>query len=201
MCFGLFEGQRYENAIVHANFFCYFWQKTKETLTFATIFRKTTINHTYKTMQISGKIINVLPERGGVSQRTGQEWKLAQYVLETFEQYPKKVCFEVFGTDRIQQFGIQAGQDLTIDIDIDAHEYQGRWFNTIRAFRCAPYNPAAALGAPAAPADFPPAQAPIPAAGADFPPAQAPLPGAAPAAAAAPADPLAGGESTDDLPF
>ena len=41
----------------------------------------------------------VLPERGGVSQRSGSEWKVASYVLETMEQYPRKCCFEVFGTD------------------------------------------------------------------------------------------------------
>ena len=93
-------------------------------------------------MLIQGKIINVLPERGGTSQRTGNEWKLAQYVLETFEQFPKKVCFEVFGTDKIQQFNIQVGQLLTIDFDIDAHEYNGRWFNSIRAYDVRQVDPA-----------------------------------------------------------
>ena len=145
-------------------------------------------------MLIQGKIINVLPERGGTSQRTGNEWKLAQYVLETFEQFPKKVCFEVFGTERIQQFNIQAGQDLNVDIDIDAHEYQGRWYNTIRAWRVAPYDPN--TSAPAAPGAMPPpAQAaPAPAAApqqpaAPFPPAQSAAPAAMPS------------EPTDDLPF
>ena len=37
-------------------------------------------------MEITGKIIAVLPERGGVSQRTGSEWKVQEYVLETQEQ-------------------------------------------------------------------------------------------------------------------
>ena len=86
-------------------------------------------------MDITGRIIAVLPERSGVSQRSGSEWKVASYVLETQEQYPKKMCFEVFGTDRIQQLNIQAGEMLTVSFDIDAHEYNGRWFNSIRAFR------------------------------------------------------------------
>ena len=37
-------------------------------------------------MEITGKIIAVLPERGGVSQRTGTEWKVQEFVLETMEQ-------------------------------------------------------------------------------------------------------------------
>ena len=86
-------------------------------------------------MEITGRIIAVLPERSGVSQRSGTEWKAGSYVLETQEQFPRKICFDVFGADRIQQFNIQVGEMMTVSFDIDAHEYQGRWFNSIRAFR------------------------------------------------------------------
>ena len=86
-------------------------------------------------MDITGRIIAVLPERSGISQRSGSEWKAGSYVLETQEQYPKKMVFDVFGADRIQQFNIQVGEILTVSFDIDAREYNGRWFNSIRAFR------------------------------------------------------------------
>lgn len=85
-------------------------------------------------MEITGKIIAVLPERGGIS-KTGNEWKMQEYVIETHEQYPRKVCFNVFGSDKIAQFNIQAGEELTISFDINAREYNGRWFNDIRAWR------------------------------------------------------------------
>ena len=150
-------------------------------------------------MDISGKIIFVLPERGGVSQRDGREWKVASYVIETLEQYPRKCCFEVFGIDRINQLNIQVGQMLTVSVDIDAHEYNGRWYNQIRAWKAVPYDPTAVATPAADPAaGFPPAP------DAPFPPAQPAAPAAAPSApavdAAAPA-PAVGGESTDDLPF
>ena len=85
-------------------------------------------------MEITGKIIAVLPERGGIS-KTGNEWKMQEYVLETHEQYPKKMCFNVFGADKIAQFNIQAGDELTVSFDINAREYQGRWYNDIRAWK------------------------------------------------------------------
>ncbi|MBR5600712.1 MAG: DUF3127 domain-containing protein [Bacteroidaceae bacterium] len=85
-------------------------------------------------MEITGKIIAVLPERGGVS-KTGNEWKTQEYVIETHEQYPKKVCFNVFGADKIAQFNIQAGDEMTVSFDINAREYQGRWYNDIRAWK------------------------------------------------------------------
>ena len=85
-------------------------------------------------MEITGKIIAVLPERGGIS-KTGNEWKMQEYVLETHEQYPKKMCFNVFGADKIAQFNIQAGDELTVSFDINAREYNGRWYNDVRAWR------------------------------------------------------------------
>lgn len=159
-------------------------------------------------MEIQGKIINVLPERSGVSQRTGTAWKAGSFIIETIEQFPKKCVFDVFGEDRLNQFNIQVGQMLTVSIDIDAHEYNGRWFNSIRAYKVAPYDPTAVAVAAAEPAAFPPAAAPMtatPAAPAAPAPA-APMPDAAPAAPAdpfaAPAAPAAAfSESTDDLPF
>lgn len=83
-------------------------------------------------MEIQGKIIAVLPERSGVSARG--EWKSQTYVIETQEQYPKKMAFDVFGADRIANFHIQLSEVVNVSFDIDAHEYQGRYFNQIRAW-------------------------------------------------------------------
>ena len=122
------------------------------------------------------------------------EWKVASYVLETMEQYPRKCCFEVFGTDRIAQFNIQVGQMLTVSLDIDAREYNGRWYNQIRAWKVVPYDPNA-VAVPADPnAGFGAAPQAAP-----FPPAASAAP--APAAAPAPEAQAFSGESNDDLPF
>ena len=113
-------------------------------------------------MEISGKIIKVLEARSGVSQRTGNKWMSQQFVIETHEQYPKHCVFSVFGEDRLKQFDIKIGEELTVSFDIDAREYQGRWYNDISAWRVqrgvapvaeqpASYAAAPAQAAPAAP--------------------------------------------------
>ena len=81
---------------------------------------------------MTGVVIAILPERSGVSQRG--EWKSQQFVIETQEQYPKHLCFEVFGADRIAQFNIKGGETITVQFDIDARQYQDRWFNSIKAW-------------------------------------------------------------------
>ena len=102
-------------------------------------------------MEIEGKIIAVIPAREGVSSR-GNQWKSQDYVIETHEQYPKKCCFNVFGSDKIQLFNIQVGEELRVSFDIDAHEYQGKWFNSVRAWKVERIDPNAtpepAQGAP-----------------------------------------------------
>ena len=85
-------------------------------------------------MELSGKVIAVLEPRGGVS-KTGNAWKVQEYVIETHDQYPRRMCFDVFVEDKINQFNIQVGEELTVSFDIDAREWQGRWFNSIRAWK------------------------------------------------------------------
>lgn len=85
-------------------------------------------------MEITGKIIEVLPLQSGTSARTGNPWMSQEYVLETHDQYPKKMLFRVFGEDKIKQMNIQSGEELTVSFDIDANEYQGRWYNRINAW-------------------------------------------------------------------
>ena len=134
-------------------------------------------------MDLTGKIIAVLPASSGVSQRTGNTWMSQDYVIEVPGQYPKKCVFRVFGEDRIKQFNIQMGEDVTVSFDIDAHEFNGRWFNDVRAFNVV-RGAAPVAGAPAQGAPFAQAAAPQDATS-PFPPAQEP----------------AGEGSADDLPF
>lgn len=86
-------------------------------------------------MEVSGKIIQVLPEQGGISKTSGKEWKLQAYVLETQEQYPRKVHFEVFGEDRIKANPCQLDDIVTVSFDIESREFNGRWYTSIRAWK------------------------------------------------------------------
>lgn len=82
--------------------------------------------------EISGQIIAVLPTRSGTSAK-GTAWSSQTAVIETREQYPKKVAFDVMG-EKNTQFNLRVGEYVTVSYDIDAHEYQGRWFNAVRAW-------------------------------------------------------------------
>jgi hypothetical protein len=141
-------------------------------------------------MDLTGKVIAIMEARGGVSARTGNPWMTQEYVIEVPGQFPRKMVFNIFGEDRIKQFNIQPGEEITVQFDIDAREYNGRWFNDIRAYniirgQMAQTVPAAASIAPAA-ADSPfPPQTAGSQASDPFPPTQEP----------------AAENAADDLPF
>lgn len=129
-------------------------------------------------MEFTGKIIAILQPKGGVSKSTGNEWKVQEYVIENHDQYPRKMCFEVFGADKIAQFNIQMGEELTVSFDIDARQWQDRWFNSIRAWKVERVGAPAPMGA--APASM---DSPVP-----------------PASAVPPVD-FSATDEKDDLPF
>lgn len=141
-------------------------------------------------MEVVGKIIQVLPAQEGVG-RNGNPWRVQPYVLETLDQYPRKVHFEVFGEDRIKQNPCDVDQLVTVSFDIESREFNGRWYTSIRAWKIqqGDTTQAAAVPSAAAPVTAPAAPA-APAAA----PAEAPAPNVDPFDASA-------GEGTSDLPF
>lgn len=105
-------------------------------------------------MEFTGKIIYVSPIKRGVSEHTDKAWAKISFVVEQQNvQFPEKALFEVFGEDRINQMPIVAGNEVTVSFDIDASQYNARWYNTLRAWRvvAAQQQPAAAPAAPATP--------------------------------------------------
>lgn len=83
--------------------------------------------------EITGKIIAVLPTRSGTSAR-GTQWSSQTAVIETHEQYPKKVAFDVLN-EKIAEFYLQVGEEVTVSIDINARESNGKWFNSVNAWK------------------------------------------------------------------
>ena len=132
-------------------------------------------------MEIIGKAIAALSVKSGVSQRSGEQWQSREYVIETQEQYPKKICFEVFGTDKLKEFNIRSNDLIKVYFDISAREYNGKWYNSIRAWKVEHVNPQSQTTETTPAQTSAPVQAQAP----------APAPAAAPAAQ----------ESEDDLPF
>ena len=87
-------------------------------------------------MELEGKISVVMPAASGVSQSTGNQWMSQEYVMAYYwfpnQTNPSYIVMRVFGEDRIKQFNLQPNDEVRVRFHIEAHEYNGRWFNEIR---------------------------------------------------------------------
>lgn len=91
-------------------------------------------------MEIQGKMIQILPEQRGESSR-GQ-WVRGSFVIETEEQYPRKVFFTAFGEDRANMIkAIPLGTMVTVTFSVESREYpegSNRWYTDARCIRVQP---------------------------------------------------------------
>lgn len=86
-------------------------------------------------MNFTGKVSFVSPVTTGVSQ-SGKEWASLNFVVTNDQdRYPRTIYFRLFGQERINEAALKVGDCITVDFDIDAHEYNGRWFNELNAWR------------------------------------------------------------------
>jgi len=119
-------------------------------------------------LEINGKLVKVMEQVTGEGRNGG--WVKQEFVIETFDQYPKKICCSVWGdkTEQLRRF--QPGDDVKVSFNLESREYNERWFTEVRAWKL---DPAGAISAnPAQGASS--YSAPAPAQGSSF---SAPAPG------------------------
>lgn len=85
-------------------------------------------------MQLTARLVQVLPAQTGQSKNG--DWRKQEIIVETDGQYPKKVCVTVWG-DKLNHLPLNPGDILTIDFDIESREYNGKWYNDVKAWKVA----------------------------------------------------------------
>lgn len=86
------------------------------------------------TNTLSGKIIKILDVVSGDSKRNvGEKWYRQEFVIETYAQYPRQVCFQIWGKDRIDQANLQLGEDVTVQFELSSREFNEKWYTSAEA--------------------------------------------------------------------
>ena len=85
-------------------------------------------------LSVKGKIDKILKPESGVS-RTGNQWTKQEFVIETIEQFPKKVCFTLFGDKTSLIQGLATGEEVEVSFNMESREYNGKWFHNINAWK------------------------------------------------------------------
>ena len=91
-------------------------------------------------MEVKGILKVCVGSQSGTSQRTGNAWKTDEWLMVIPGPREKKIKFEVRGVDRCKQWqeffnGMpDKNAPVIVKFEIDAREYEGKWFNIIEAW-------------------------------------------------------------------
>ena len=85
-------------------------------------------------LSIEGKVIEIVPVESGTS-AAGKEWSKQEFVIETDDQYPKKVAFTLFGDKRTIISNLVIGNDVKVFFNLESREHNGRWFHNVNAWK------------------------------------------------------------------
>lgn len=83
-------------------------------------------------LKITGNVIELLQEQSG--QGRNGTWRKRDFILETQDQYPKKICMTQWG-DEIDAAGLKVGDSITASIDVQSREYNGKWYTDVKAWK------------------------------------------------------------------
>ena len=84
-------------------------------------------------LELTGTIVQMLPYEGGTS-KAGKEWRKVVFILETQDQYPRKVAISLLN-DNIDKYAIQVGMVVTANIEIESREWNGKWYTEVKAWQ------------------------------------------------------------------
>jgi hypothetical protein len=84
-------------------------------------------------MEISGKLVEKLPLQSGQG-RNGQ-WVKQEFILETQDQYPRKVCIALWGDKARDIDSVAIGDGLKASINVESREFNGKWYTDVKAWR------------------------------------------------------------------
>jgi hypothetical protein len=104
--------------------------------------------------ELSGKIMLILPEQTGTG-KNGQ-WSKQDFVIETEEQYPKKVCFSAWGEKVAQVKALQTDARVKVSFNIESREFNGKWYTDLRIWKIEKPEQAVTPEGVNTPADFGP---------------------------------------------
>jgi len=110
-------------------------------------------------MDIKGRLLQILPLQSGTS-KAGNGWSKQEFVIESDEQFPKKVCFTLFGDKVSLLNGLAIGTQIEVVFNLESREFNGKWYSNINAWKLNPVQNQASSSPDYTPEDIPPPSEP-----------------------------------------
>ena len=83
--------------------------------------------------EIRGKLFTTLAPKSG-SGANGQ-WVIQEFVIETMDQFPKKVCLEAWNDKAQMVKSLTPGTEVIVAFNPESREYNGRWYTSLKVWK------------------------------------------------------------------
>ncbi len=87
-------------------------------------------------LEITGKLLQVLPEQLGQGQNG--PWLKQNFIIETQEQFPKKVCIVCWNDKAEILKNLKPGDEVKVAINLESREFNGKWYTDVKAWKVEP---------------------------------------------------------------
>lgn len=87
-------------------------------------------------MKVTGKITKVLIPKTGTS-KSGKDWIKQSFILTTTDEYNNLYCFEVFGTEKVENFNKynKVNDEVTVEFNVSCNEWEGKYFTSLQSWK------------------------------------------------------------------
>lgn len=84
-------------------------------------------------LELSGKVTQILTEQSGTG-KNGQ-WSKQDFIIETEDQYPRKVCLSAWGEKVSMVKTLKPGNPVKVSFNAESREFNGRWYTDLRIWK------------------------------------------------------------------
>lgn len=87
-------------------------------------------------LELTGKLVQVLPEQTGQGQNG--PWLKQNFIIETHEQFPKRVCIACWNDKAEILKNLKPGDEMTVTVNLESREFNGKWYTDVKAWKIEP---------------------------------------------------------------
>jgi len=84
-------------------------------------------------MEIKGTLIKKLAIQTGEGKKG--TWQKQEFIIETIGEYPKKVCFNLFGKKVELIKNLEIGASINVHFNINSREFNDKWYTQAEAWK------------------------------------------------------------------
>ncbi len=84
-------------------------------------------------MEFEGVVFRKLPEVTGTSAKGA--WRKQDVVFELPSEFSRKICVTFFGDRAEDAAALNEGDAVTVSVNVESREYNGKWYTDVKAWK------------------------------------------------------------------